>query len=264
MYMCVLCEHDASEAARTGNYIPNWETISIPSSVVRHGFSFIVQVGTVETGVNGCRNGITSGHITGWWQCDSWPPNSRVTHPRDHLQRGPAFCFLHGAYLVSNRSELRWLNSLNEMTCRREKWKGTRGEHCFVGNCWSHAWTYQCRRMPSILCFKSRYVTFTIPYFYILYLPKSHVVFANTFLLKFPSILLTRAPHTQTSGSNHQTNISLATPMPASIRYCRHINDICKNYMKGNQIFQKSWAISTFYAPQARHEASYTLRTHKY
>ena len=34
------------------------------------------------------------------------------------------------------------------MTCRREKWKGTSGEHCFVGNCWSHAWTINVAACP--------------------------------------------------------------------------------------------------------------------
>jgi len=189
LYMCVyVCVWTRCvRSLKAGNYIRNWKVISLPSSGVHHGFSFIVQVGTVETGVNGCRSGITSGHVTAWWQCDSWPPYSRVTHPREHLQKGPAFCFLHGAYLVSNRSELRWLNSFNEVTCRRDKLKGTRGEHCFVGNCWSRAWTHQCRRMPPILCFKSRFVTFTILYFCLF--PKSRVVFANTFVLlhqKFP------------------------------------------------------------------------------
>jgi len=35
------------------------------------------------------------------------PQTLELTHPRDHLQRGSVFYFLHGAYLVSNRSELR-------------------------------------------------------------------------------------------------------------------------------------------------------------
>lgn len=67
----------------------------------------------------------------------------------------------------------------------------------------------------------------------------------------------TRAPHIHTR---------LESPNEHFIchRYCRHINGIRKNDMRGTQISQKSRAISKFYAPEVRHEASYTLRTDKY